>query len=47
MLTPILGSIVRIAPNQYSVDSPDAAKVIYGHGSDFMKVSTSILTAIS
>jgi hypothetical protein len=42
MMSVILGSIVRIAPNQYSVDSPDAAKVIYEHGSDFMKVSTSM-----
>ncbi|SCN83929.1 uncharacterized protein FFB20_07085 [Fusarium fujikuroi] len=24
--------IVRIAPNQYSLDNPEAAKIIYGHG---------------
>ncbi|SCV50261.1 uncharacterized protein FFB14_11353 [Fusarium fujikuroi] len=26
------GPIVRIAPNQYSLDNPEAAKIIYGHG---------------
>ncbi|KAF9875111.1 hypothetical protein CkaCkLH20_07377 [Colletotrichum karsti] len=31
------GPIVRIAPGQYSVDSLDAAKTIYGHGSHFRK----------
>lgn len=33
------GPIIRVAPNQYSVDSPDAAKIIYGHGSNFTKAS--------
>ncbi|KAL4807726.1 cytochrome P450 [Aspergillus unguis] len=31
------GDIVRIAPNMYSIDSPDAAKQIYGHGAQFLK----------
>jgi hypothetical protein len=33
------GPIVRIAPGQYSLDSPDAAKVIYGPGSHFRKAN--------
>ncbi|ETN43130.1 uncharacterized protein HMPREF1541_02288 [Cyphellophora europaea CBS 101466] len=32
-----VGSIVRIAPNQYSLDDPEAVKVIYGHGTEFIK----------
>ncbi|KAF4863607.1 Pisatin demethylase [Colletotrichum siamense] len=31
------GPVVRIAPGQYSIDSLDAAKIIYGHGSHFAK----------
>ena len=31
------GKIVRIAPNQYSIDDPEAIKVIYGRGSAFPK----------
>ncbi|KAL0937232.1 cytochrome p450 pisatin [Colletotrichum truncatum] len=31
------GPIVRIAPGQYSIDSLEAAKIIYGHGSHFVK----------
>lgn len=31
---------MRIAPNQYSVDSFEAAKTIYGHGNHFLKVSS-------
>ncbi|KIW96446.1 uncharacterized protein Z519_03515 [Cladophialophora bantiana CBS 173.52] len=31
------GSIVRIAPNYYSIDDADAIKTIYGHGSNFVK----------
>ncbi|KFZ14545.1 hypothetical protein V501_03179 [Pseudogymnoascus sp. VKM F-4519 (FW-2642)] len=31
------GPIVRIAPNEYSIDDPDAVKVIYGLGSQFIK----------
>ncbi|KAL9620420.1 MAG: hypothetical protein Q9160_005005 [Pyrenula sp. 1 TL-2023] len=31
------GKIVRLAPNQYSIDDIDAARVIYGHGSQFPK----------
>lgn len=32
------GSVVRIAPNEYSIDDVEAAKVIYGHGNAFVKV---------
>lgn len=32
------GSVVRVAPNEYSIDDVDAAKTIYGHGSNFIKV---------
>lgn len=32
------GSVVRIAPNEYSIDDVGAAKVIYGHGNAFVKV---------
>ncbi|EKG21753.1 Cytochrome P450 [Macrophomina phaseolina MS6] len=31
------GPIVRIAPNEYSVDDPEAIKIIYGHGTAFTK----------
>ncbi|ETI27659.1 hypothetical protein G647_00108 [Cladophialophora carrionii CBS 160.54] len=31
------GSIVRIAPNYYSIDDADAIKTIYGHGTQFVK----------
>ncbi|KAL3487620.1 cytochrome P450 [Aspergillus germanicus] len=31
------GRIVRIAPNQYSIDGPSALKVLYGHGSQLHK----------
>ncbi|OCL15320.1 cytochrome P450 family protein [Glonium stellatum] len=31
------GKIVRIAPNEFSIDDPDAIKVIYGHGTGFPK----------
>ena len=34
-----VGPIVRIAPNQYSIDDPDATKIIYGHSTKFIKVS--------
>ena len=30
-------SIVRVAPNEYSIDDPDALKIIYGHGGQFQK----------
>lgn len=33
------GAIVRIAPHYYSIDDPEAIKVIYSHGSKFVKVS--------
>jgi hypothetical protein len=32
------GAIVRIAPNEYSIDDVEAAKAIYGHGNAFIKV---------
>ncbi|PMD33301.1 cytochrome P450 family protein [Hyaloscypha variabilis F] len=31
------GQIVRIAPNEYSIDDPEAVKIIYGLGSKFVK----------
>ncbi|CZR62536.1 related to pisatin demethylase cytochrome P450 [Phialocephala subalpina] len=31
------GSIVRIAPNEYSIDDAEAVKIIYGHGASFVK----------
>ncbi|KAK5064363.1 hypothetical protein LTR84_000196 [Exophiala bonariae] len=31
------GKIVRTAPNQYSIDDPEAVKVIYGHTTRFTK----------
>jgi len=33
---------VRIAPNEYSIDDPEAAKIIYGSGKGFRKVRTII-----
>ncbi|RBA15626.1 hypothetical protein FPRO05_12233 [Fusarium proliferatum] len=35
----MVGPIVRIAPDQYSLDNPEAAKIIYGHGTQFVKAS--------
>lgn len=32
------GPIVRLSPNEYSIDDPAAVKVIYGTGSGFIKV---------
>lgn len=32
------GPVVRIAPNEYSIDDVEAAKAIYGHGNAFVKV---------
>jgi hypothetical protein len=34
------GPVVRIAPNEYSIDDVTAARSIYGHGSKFVKVRT-------
>jgi hypothetical protein len=31
------GPVVRIAPNEYSIDDPHALRVIYGHGTKFIK----------
>ncbi|KAG9237237.1 cytochrome P450 [Amylocarpus encephaloides] len=31
------GAIWRVAPGEYSVDDPESAKTIYGHGSTFVK----------
>jgi hypothetical protein len=33
----VLGPVVRIAPNRYSITDPAAFKTIYGHGSKFIK----------
>lgn len=38
------GPIVRIAPNEYSIDDAEAIKIIYGHGTSFTKV---FLTSLS
>jgi cytochrome P450 len=35
----VLGPIVRYGPNEYSIDDPSAAKIIYGHGTHFTKSS--------
>ncbi|KAM6523089.1 hypothetical protein FSOLCH5_003708 [Fusarium solani] len=32
-----LGKIVRVAPDWYSIDDPDAAKILYGPGTQFVK----------
>ncbi|KAJ5805942.1 uncharacterized protein N7503_003544, partial [Penicillium pulvis] len=32
-----VGSVVRIAPGQYSIDDPEAIKIIYSHSSPFIK----------
>lgn len=34
---PMVGPVVRIAPNQYSIDDPDAVKILYGLASKFVK----------
>lgn len=34
-----LGPIVRYGPNEYSIDDPGAARIIYGHGTHFTKSS--------
>jgi Cytochrome P450 len=31
------GPVVRIAPNEVSIDDPEAVKVIYGHATEFIK----------
>ncbi|KAB2575281.1 Pisatin demethylase [Lasiodiplodia theobromae] len=31
------GPVVRIAPNEYSIDDPEAMKILYGHGTAFIK----------
>jgi hypothetical protein len=41
------GSIVRIAPNEYSIDDVEAAKSIYGHGNAFVKVCTCTFQCVS
>lgn len=43
MLHKKYGSIVRIAPHEYSVDDVDAARTIYGHGNAFVKVCFQLL----
>jgi hypothetical protein len=37
MKTNMVGKIVRIAPNEVSIDDPEAVKVIYGHATEFIK----------
>ncbi|KAH7016686.1 hypothetical protein EDB80DRAFT_873425 [Ilyonectria destructans] len=41
------GPIVRIAPSQYSIDSLEAAKIIYGHGSHFAKASVHFVSIMT
>lgn len=36
-LTLRAGKIVRIAPNEFSIDDPDAVKIIYGRSIEFPK----------
>ena len=31
------GKIVRIAPNEFSIDDPNVVKIIYGHSTEFPK----------
>jgi hypothetical protein len=33
----VIGKIIRIAPNEYSIDDPAAVKIIYGHSTQFVK----------
>lgn len=37
------GPIVRITPNEYSLDGPEAIRAIYGHGTQFIKVTRACL----
>ena len=32
------GPVVRITPDTYSIDDPNAIRIIYGHGTKFIKV---------
>lgn len=41
----VTGPIVRIAPNEYSLDDPAAAKIIYGSGKGYIKVRTAFIYA--
>lgn len=36
-LTYLQGNIVRLGPEYYSLDDPEAVKIIYGHGTKFVK----------
>lgn len=38
-----VGKIVRIAPNEFSIDDPDAVKIIYGHSTEFPKADWCVL----
>lgn len=38
ILRPETGPIVRIAPNEYSIDDPQSAKIIYRSANQLMKV---------
>jgi hypothetical protein len=33
-----IGPVVRISPNEYSINDPEALRIIYGHGTHFIKV---------
>jgi hypothetical protein len=39
-ITRFLGSIIRIAPGQYSLNDPEAIRTIYSHSSNFYKISS-------
>ncbi|KAK5462864.1 hypothetical protein LTS15_002576 [Exophiala xenobiotica] len=45
ILTIVVGPIVRIAPNEYSLDDFEAAKTIYGHPTSFVKAPWYIASA--
>lgn len=36
-LTSLQGNIVRLGPDYYSINDPEAVKIIYGHGTKFIK----------
>ncbi|KAJ5986621.1 hypothetical protein N7451_010986 [Penicillium sp. IBT 35674x] len=42
-----VGSVVRIAPGQYSIDDPKAMKIIYSHSSPFVKAPWYLASANS
>jgi hypothetical protein len=40
------GPIVRVAPDTYSIDDPDSVRILYGHGTEFIKVTRNIRGSI-